>query len=235
MSAWMPKRFWTDAVAEPCEGGFTVRLDNRPVRTPLKAPLVLPTLAMARAIAAEWQAQTGKIDPTTMPCTRAANSAIDNVARQFDAVVDMLAAYGDTDLLCYRALRPEALIARQAQAWGPLLDWAADTLSAPLNVTSGVMHVAQPPDSVAALRAKIARLSPFDLAAFHDLVAISGSLVLALAIIHGRLSPDEAWTLSRIDEDWQAELWGVDEEASALSASKRADFLQAYRFYGLCR
>lgn len=235
MSGWAPKRFWTDAVVEPCDGGFTVRLDARPVRTPLKAPMVLPTLAMAQAIAAEWQAQTGKVDPATMPCTRAANSAIDNVARHFDAVVDMLAAYGDTDLLCYRATDPQPLIARQSAAWDPPLAWAADALGAPLIVTGGVMHVAQPAASVATLRAQIARLTPFQLAAFHDLVAMSGSLVLALAVIHGRLAPEEAWALSRVDEHWQAELWGDDEEASALAERKRRDFMQAHRFYALCR
>lgn len=235
MSGWAPKRFWTDAVAEPCDGGFTVRLDARQVRTPLKAPMVLPTLAMAQAIAAEWQAQTGVVTPATMPCTRAANSAIDNVARQFDAVVDMLAAYGDTDLLCYRATDPDPLIARQAAAWNPLLQWAADTFGAPLNVTHGVIPVAQPSTSGARLRAEIARLTPFQLAAFHDLVAISGSLVLALAVIHGRLAPDDAWALSRIDEHWQAELWGEDDEASVLAERKHRDFLQAHRFYALCR
>jgi chaperone required for assembly of F1-ATPase len=234
MSAWAAKRFWTDAIAEPCDGGFTVRLDTKSVRTPLKAPLVMPTLAMARAIAAEWQAQTGKIDPATMPCTRAANSAIDKVAPQYDEVVAMLAAYGGTDLLCYRATGPEALIARQAEAWGPLLDWAAQALDAPLQATAGVMHIPQPDLSLAALQAQVARLTPFQLAAFHDLVAISGSLVLALAVIHHRLTAAQAWTLSRIDEDWQAELWGEDEEATAMAALKRAAFLQADRFFGLC-
>jgi chaperone required for assembly of F1-ATPase len=234
MTAWAAKRFWTDAIAEACDGGFTVRLDTRLVRTPLKAPLVLPTLAMARAIAAEWQAQTGKIDPATMPCTRAANSAIDKVAPQFDEVVAMLAAYGGTDLLCYRATGPEALIARQAKGWTPLLDWAAQALGAPLQATAGVMHVPQPDRSLAALQAQVARLTPFQLAAFHDLVAISGSLVLALAVIHHRLTAAQAWTLSRIDEDWQAELWGEDEEATAMAALKRAAFLQADRFFGLC-
>jgi chaperone required for assembly of F1-ATPase len=234
MSGWAAKRFWTEALAEPCDGGFTVRLDTKPVRTPLKSPLVLPTAAMARAVADEWQAQAGKIDPGTMPCTRAANSAIDKVAPQFDEVVAMLAAYGGTDLLCYRATGPEALIARQAAAWNPLLDWAATALGAPLNATVGVMHVPQPDSSLAALTGQVARLTPFQLAAFHDLVAISGSLVLALAVIHGRLSAEQAWTLSRIDEDWQAELWGEDEDATALAALKRAAFLQADRFFGLC-
>jgi chaperone required for assembly of F1-ATPase len=234
MTAWAAKRFWTDAIPEPCDGGFTVRLDTRLVRTPLKTPLVLPTKAMADAIAAEWQAQTGKIDPATMPCTRAANSAIDKVAPQFDEVVEMLAAYGGTDLLCYRATGPDALIARQATAWNPLLDWAATALGAPLNTTAGVMHIPQPDSSLAALQAQVARLTAFQLAAFHDLVAISGSLLLALAVIHGRLSADEAWTLSRIDEDWQAELWGEDEDATALAALKRAAFLQADRFFALC-
>jgi chaperone required for assembly of F1-ATPase len=234
MTAWAAKRFWTDALPEACDGGFTVRLDARPVRTPLKAPLVLPTLAMAEAIAAEWQAQTGKVDPATMPCTRAANSAIDKVVPQFDEVVAMLAAYGDTDLLCYRATGPETLVARQAAAWDPLLDWAATALGAPLMATAGVMHIPQPDRSLAALKAQVARLTPFQLAAFHDLVALSGSLVLALAVTHHRLTAAQAWTLSRIDEDWQAELWGEDEEAAALATLKQAAFLQADRFFGLC-
>ncbi|WP_309665493.1 ATP12 family protein [Tabrizicola sp.] len=234
MTAWATKRFWANATAEPCAGGFTVRLDARPVRTPAKAALVLPTRAMAQAIADEWDAQTGKVDPRTMPCTRAANSVIDKVAVQFDEVVDMLAAYGGTDLLCYRATGPDDLVARQAVGWDPLLDWAAQRLGAPLNVTAGLIHIAQPDSSLTALHALVACLTPFQLAAFHDLVAISGSLVLALAVTHRHLAADKAWTLSRIDELWQAELWGTDEDAAAHEALKQAAFLQADRFFALC-
>jgi chaperone required for assembly of F1-ATPase len=234
MSGWKAKRFWTQAVAEPCDGGFTVRLDGRPVKTPAKTLLVVPTLPLAQAIADEWQAQTGQINPDAMPFTRAANSALDKVTPQFDEVVGLLAAYGATDLLCYRATGPDTLVRRQADAWDPLLDWAATHLDAPLKATAGVMHIPQDPRSLVRLHDRVAALSPFQIAAFHDLVAISGSLVLAFAVTEGRLAPQEAWALSRIDEVWQIEQWGDDEEAAALTAFKAEAFLQAGRFYSLC-
>lgn len=234
MSTWAPRRFWTTAAAVPVEGGFTVQLDGRPVRTPLKSPLVVPTLALAEAIAAEWQAQEGKVDPETMPFTRMANSAIDKVAPQFDAVADMLAEYGGSDLLCYRAEGPADLVALQTRGWNPLLDWAEQVLAAPLRQTAGVIHVAQPAASLAVLRQAVHELTPFQLSAFHDLVAISGSLVLALAVTRCRISAEEAWTLSRIDEAWQIALWGEDEEAAEAAARKHAAFLQADRFFQLC-
>jgi chaperone required for assembly of F1-ATPase len=234
MSVWAARRFWTTARAVPVEGGFAVHLDARPVRTPLKAPLVLPTLDLAEAVAAEWQAQDGKVNPETMPFTRTANSAIDKVAPQMDAVAAMLAAYGGSDLLCYRAEGPPDLIVRHAEAWDPILIWALEALGADLLVTAGVIHVEQPPESLTRLHQKVAAQTPFQLAAFHDLVALSGSLVLALAVTEGRLTADEAWRLSRIDEDWQISLWGEDEEASEVAARKHAAFVQADRFYGLC-
>jgi chaperone required for assembly of F1-ATPase len=169
-----------------------------------------------------------------MPFTRTANSAIDTVLPQKEAVVAMLAAYGASDLLCYRATGPAELVARQAAAWNPLLDWSAAALPAPLRITAGVMHVDQPPASLQALTTAVRALSAFQLAAFHDLVAISGSLVLALAVVRHRLTADEAWALGRIDETWQIEQWGDDEEAAELAARKRADFLQADRFFALC-
>jgi chaperone required for assembly of F1-ATPase len=234
VSVWAARRFWTTASAVPVEGGFTVHLDDRPVRTPLKAPLVLPTLGLAEAVAAEWDAQVGKVNPETMPFTRTANSAIDKVAPQFDAVAAMLAEYGGSDLLCYRAEGPDDLVARQAEAWDPLLVWALERFGADLVVTSGVMHVAQPPESLIGLHRRVAGMSPFQLSAFHDLVALSGSLVLSLAVTDKRVPAEEAWNLSRIDEDWQISLWGEDEEAAEIAAVKRAAFLQADRFYGLC-
>jgi len=234
MSGWKAKRFWQAAVAEPCEGGFTVRLDGRAVKTPAKAALVVPTLAMAQAIAAEWEAQQGVVRPETMPVTRAANSSIDKIRVQRDEVVGLLAAYGASDLLCYRAVGPEALIQRQAAGWDPLLDWAAEALGARLAVTRGVMPVAQDPAALERLAARVAGLGIFHLAGFHDLVAISGSLVLALAVTEGRLDEAEAWALSRIDETWQIEQWGADEEAEATEAARRVGFGEASRFYALC-
>ncbi len=232
---WTAKRFWSEASAGPCDGGFTVRLDGRGAKTPAKTPLILPTAALAEAVAAEWEAQTGKVSPASMPLTRMANSALDKVAPQFREVADMIAAYGGSDLLCYRATGPRELIARQAAAWDPLLDWAARVLSAPLITTAGVMPVAQPQAALAALSARVHALTPFELAALHDLVAISGSLILGLAVACGHLTPDQAWDASRIDETWQAELWGRDEDAARIEALRRAALLDAGRFFALCR
>lgn len=235
MADWAPKRFWTAATVAPAAGGFTVHLDGRPVRTPAKAPLLLPTEALARAVAAEWAAQEGRLQPETMPATRAANSAIDKVAPQRAEVAALIAAYGGSDLLCYRAEAPETLVARQAAAWNPLLDWAAGALGAPLAVAAGVVPVDQPEASLARLAAEVAALNDFELAAFHDLVALSGSLVLALAVARGRLLPEAAWQAARIDEDWQIEQWGEDEEAGRTAALRRAAFMDAHRFFALCR
>lgn len=232
---WAPKRFWTEARAEPAEGGFAVHLDGRAVRTPAKAPLVVPSRAMAEAIAAEWQAQETVVDPRSMPVTRSANSAIDKVIPQFDAVAEMLAAYGDSDLLCYRAESPAELAARQAEAWDPLLAWAGTALGAPLEPRAGIAHRPQPPESLAALDGAVRALTAFELTALHDLVGISGSLVIGLATVHGHLPAEELWPLARVDEDWQQRLWGVDEEAAAAAEDARTAFLHAARFHALCR
>ena len=235
MNGWAPKRFWKEVTVEPAGGGFGVRLDGRVVKTPSKAPLTVPTEAMAREIAAEWQAQDGVVKPETMPWTRAANSAIDKVTPQFDEVAGMLAAYGASDLLCYRAAHPEALAERQAAAWDPVLAWAAGWLPEPMVVTAGVMHVTQPPESLVRLEDRVRGLTPFQLTGLHDLVALPGSLLLALAVIDGAVSAEEAWTRARVDEAWQAEEWGADEEAAEAEASRRAGFLLAARFYALSR
>ena len=231
MSGWSAKRFWTETRVQEVDGGFTVRLDGRAVKTPAKTPLIVPTVAMAERIAAEWQAQQGTVDPRTMPWTRSANAALDKVGTRFAEVASLLAAYGDTDLLCYRAGGPPELALRQARAWDPLLAWSATALDAPLTATAGVMHVAQPPDSLARLTARIGRMTAFQLTGFHDLVVISGSLVLALAVTDQKLSVEEAWRLSRLDEHWQAGVWGRDEEAEALEAARHEGFLHAERFY----
>ncbi|KJZ19064.1 ATP12 family chaperone protein [Loktanella sp. S4079] len=235
MSDWKPKRFWKTASTTQSDAGFTVLLDERTVKTPAKAALVVPTLAMAEAIAAEWDAQVETVDPTTMPVTRGANAAIDKVRTQRAEVAALLADYGDSDLLCYRAAGPQELIARQAKAWDPLLDWAAETLGARLVVGEGVMHVAQDPESLGRLRAEVEAFDDFALAAVHDLISISGSLVLALAVTKNALSVEQAWDASRVDEHWQIEQWGEDDEATASELTKRAAFLDAARFYTLSR
>jgi len=235
VSGWAPKRFWKEAQVDLVDGGFAVRLDGRPVRTPAKTPLVVPTAAMAEAIAAEWDAQEGVVKPLTMPVTRSANAALDKVAVQFAEVAGLIAAYGGSDLLCYRAPGPERLIARQAEAWDALLDWAVTALDAPLEVTQGIVPVPQPATSLARLSARVHGFTAFELTALHDLVAITGSLVLGLAVTDARLDPETAWTLSRIDETWQAELWGRDEDAEAMEVQRRDGLLHAGRFYRLCR
>ena len=233
--SWTAKRFWSTATAEACEGGFTVRLDGRAVKTPAKTALVVPTLALAEGLAAEWDGQQGKVKPATMPLTRMANSAIDKVAPMRAEVIEELSRYGGTDLLCYRATYPAALIDRQAAAWDPLLDWSATALEAPLRVTQGIVHVTQPPASLTRLQNHVAAFSDFGLAGLHDLVAISGSLVLALAVAQGRLTAEDAFDLSRIDSQWQAEQWGTDEDEQAAELIRRDAFLLADRFCRLCR
>lgn len=235
MTGWKPKRFWKEAKAEAVETGFTVRLDGRAVKTPAKSELIVPTLALAEALAAEWDAQEGTIKPETMPLTRAANSAIDKVTPLRDGVIEELSNYGGSDLLCYRATDPQPLIDRQREAWDPLLSWAETTFAAPLATTHGIMPVAQDPASLTRLKAEVSRYSNFELTGLHDLVAISGSLVLALAVAHRRLKADEAFLLSRIDNIWQAEQWGEDEEEAKAEALRRDAFAQADRFFILCR
>lgn len=233
MSGWAKKRFWKDAAVAEVESGFSVELDGRKVKTPAKAPLTVPTRGMAEAIAAEWQAQEDEIDPRTMPVTRSANAAIDKVAHQHAEVADMLAEYGGSDLLCYRATQPVELISRQADQWDPMLNWAEEKLGARLAPVSGVVHVAQDTQSLETLSAQVHALSNFELAAFHDLVSLSGSLILGFAAIHGEGSVEELWQLSRLDETWQEEQWGIDEEAAEQAELKRQAFLHADRFYNL--
>lgn len=234
MSEWAAKRFWEKVTVDEVEGGFAVHLDAKPVRTPLKTLVVVPTMPMAEAMQAEWEAQDEKVAPLTMPVTRAANAALDKVTPQHAEVVDMLAAYGDSDLLCYRAEGPDALVVLQAEGWDPLVDWSATQLGAPLQVRTGIMHAPQDAGSLKALHAHVSALDAFRLTAFHDLVAITGSLVLGFAVARGRLEAAEAWSLSRIDESWQISQWGEDEDASKQANFKRQDLLAAARFYALC-
>jgi chaperone required for assembly of F1-ATPase len=233
MSEWAQKRFWKVTAVDSTEDGFSVTLDGRGIRTPAKAPLRLPTRALAEAVAAEWDAQEDKIDPGVMPMTRMANSAVDKVAAQHGEVADILAAYGESDLLCYRAEGPAELIARQAAAWDPLLDWAARELQAPLNTGSGVMFIEQPPASLAALSRRVHAQTNWQLAGFHDLVALTGSLIMGFAALDTRWARSDLWSWSRLDEEWQAEQWGSDEEAAEVAALKAQSFADAAKFYDL--
>jgi len=235
MSDWKAKRFWKDAAVVEVDGGFTVELDGRRVKTPAKRALTLPTRAMADAVAAEWQAQDKQIDPRTMPVTKTANAAIDKVAVQKDEVVEMLAAYGDSDLLCYRAESPEELVARQSTLWDPMLAWAEGCLNVKLEPRKSIIHAPQAPEALVELHRRTAELDPFELAAFHDQVSLTGSLVLGFAALKQAFDPEEIWALSRLDENWQAEQWGRDDIAEAEAEIKRRAFLHACAMIVLCK
>ncbi len=221
------KRFWEEARSARVEGGWLIRLDARPVLTPARRLCIVPLASMADGIAAEWNAQGERIDPLSMPLTRAASTCLDRVMPEAGAVRRNVAGYGGADLLCYRSPRPPELAERQSRGWDPLLDWAAEALGAQLTVAEGVMHVAQPPEAMARLGAEVDALDPWELTALSELTTLTGSLVLALAICHGRIQPDAAWALSRIDEQWNIEQWGEDAEAAQQTARREADFLTA--------
>jgi chaperone required for assembly of F1-ATPase len=221
------RRFWKAASVRSEANGFGVSLDVRPLRTPAGLPLVVPTAPLAAAIAAEWDEIEKEILPERLPFTRAANVAIDRIAPRPGPVIDTIAEYGGADLLCYRAAEPEGLADRQAAGWDPWLQWSARELRAPLVAVTGVMPQRQPAPSLAALRAAVAAEDALHLTALHELVVLSGSLVLGLAVVRGALAGEEAWELSRIDESWQAEQWGLDAEAEAAAAVRRTDFLRA--------
>lgn len=235
MSGWARKVFWNEVAIQQVADGFAVLLDDRPLRTPAKARLALPSRALAEMVAAEWREQEGNLRPEAMPATRSANSAIDKVRGKKGEVTALVAAYGETDLLCYRATAPKALRARQDAAWDPLLGWAGDRYGVRWQIIDGVMPVPQPPETLAVLGAQVASFSAFELTAFHDLVSMTGSLVIGLAAAEKARALDELWRASRIDEDWQAEQWGCDEEAEQTTALKRRAFEDAARFFAASR
>lgn len=203
--------------------GFTVRLDGKPVRTPCKAPLKVPARALAGAIAREWEDQTDAVRPAAMPLTQLATTAIDRVSVVRDSVIDTIAAYAQTDLLCYRADYPADLVRRQTDLWQPLLDWTAITYDASLVVTTGIVPVAQPPAALAALRRVIAAQDDLRLMALHNATALCGSVIVGLALLAGRIGPDEAFEISQLDETFQIERWGEDVELAARRAAVRKE------------
>ena len=227
------KRFWTEAKPVETPDGWGVHLDGRPVRTPARRDCLVPTRAMADRIAAEWDAQDGEIAPLTMPMTRAAATCLDRVAPEMQAVAEIVASYGGTDLLCYRAAHPEELVLRQRAGWDPVLDWAGQALDAPLAVGEGIVHVGQPPQSMARLAGHVARLDAWELTALSEMVTISGSLIIGLAVGQRHLDPLQAWRLSRIDEQWNIDQWGEDEDEARLTAQRRTDFLHAAALWRL--
>jgi chaperone required for assembly of F1-ATPase len=213
MSAKISKRFYKSVEAKPIESGYGIFLDGRGIRTPVGAHLSVPTEALAQAMAGEWDAQEEHIKPHSMLLTGMANTAIDRISNSRAAVIDEMVSYANSDLLCYWAEEPADLVERQAKTWQPLLDWAAGTFGAQMIVTEGIMPVNQSQDSLTTLRLVVEKEADFSLTAVSSLTAICGSLIVALAIRHGRLDADQAFEVSQLDETHQIELWGEDYEA----------------------
>lgn len=207
------KRFYKDVSVAQADGGFAVLLDGKPVKTPARNTLLLPTPKLAQAIAAEWAGQGDTIIATTMPLLRLSNTVIDGVDANRGEVVNAILRFGENDLLCYRAHQPPELVKRQAEGWDPLLDWARRRLSAHMRVVDGINHVDQSADAVEALREAMHGYDAFTLGGLHVAASITGSLVLGLALVEGQINPAQAFQLSRIDEVYQAEKWGEDAEA----------------------
>jgi len=231
----MKRIYKTVTVVATEDGGCSVLLDGRPLRSPGERALTLPSRALAAAVAAEWDAQADRVDARSMPMTGFTATAVDRVTPQRDFVVGELAGYGGSDLLCYLADEPAELTVRQEATWRPLRDWAGATFGCRLLPTAGVMPVAQPPEALAALRRGVEAVGDWELAALHTLTTLTGSLLLGLAVLHGRLDAEAAYAASEIDEVYQAELWGIDREAEQRRRARRAEALEAAKFVELLR
>jgi chaperone required for assembly of F1-ATPase len=220
------KRFYAKAGVVEAADEFAITLDDKPVRTPSGRALAAPSREIADAISGEWEAQTELIDPLTMPFTRFANSVVDAVVDRVDAVTEDVAKYLGSDLLFYRAGHPDGLVAREAAHWDPILFWAADALGAHFILAEGIVHVRQPDSAIAAARAALPS-DPWSIAALHVITTLTGSALLALALLHGVIDQDQVWAAAHVDEDWNIEKWGVDEEVAARRAARWVDFKAA--------
>jgi chaperone required for assembly of F1-ATPase len=229
----LPKRFYKSAEAAKQDGGFGILLDGRAVRTPAKNIVTVPGEKLALALAEEWNAQVEVIDPGKMPLTRLVNSAIDGVAREQEAVRAEIVKYAASDLLCYRAEAPQRLVENQRAKWDPVLDWAGEALGARFRLAEGIVFVDQPVEALEAVAAVLSRLDIFRLAAASVVTTLTGSALLALALLEKRLSVEEAWAAAHVDEDWNAELWGEDEEAAERRARRFEEMKAAARIIAL--
>jgi len=220
------KRFYGHAGVVETPDGFAITLDDKPVRTPSGRALVAPTREIADGMAAEWEAQKEIIDPLTMPLTRFANSVVDAVVDGVEAVADDIAKYLGSDLLFYRAGHPQELVAREAELWDPIVFWAAETLGAHFILAEGIVHVRQPDTAIAAARATLPD-DPWSVAALHVVTTLTGSALLALALLHGAIDSEQVWNAAHVDDDWNIQQWGVDEEVAARRLARWVDFQAA--------
>jgi chaperone required for assembly of F1-ATPase len=228
----LPKRFYEQVAVQPLDEGFGIALDGKPVHTPARARMVVPTEKLAEALAEEWRAQGPEIDPAKMPKTRLVNTALDGVAREKNAVAAEIAKFAGSDLICYRAAAPESLIAEQDAAWNPILDFFREKFSARFLCSQGVIYVAQPPGSLEAILRAVERQAEgpdgaLRLAALNVLTTLTGSALIALALVHGGLDFDSAWAAAHVDEDHQMRLWGADDEALARREARKAEMSSA--------
>jgi chaperone required for assembly of F1-ATPase len=230
-----PRRFYKSVTVQEGEGGWHVLLDGKLLRSPAKLDFALPTRALAEAIAAEWDAQVDKVDPHSMPMMQLAATALDRIAAEPERVIAETAGYGGSDLVCYRAEAPVELVRRQAELWQPLIAWVAERYDVALNVTTGIVVVAQPPHALGSFRRVLVASDLFALTALATLTAAAGSLVIALAVAEGRLTAEQAAEAALLDELFQAERWGSDPEAEARHAAVRRDLIDGSRFHRLSR
>jgi chaperone required for assembly of F1-ATPase len=229
----LAKRFYKSVSVEKGEGGFEILLDGRPVRTPKKLALAVPTRALVDAIAAEWAAQGAHIDPATMPLSKLAITTLDGVAGHMAEVASDIVKFAGSDLLLYRAAGPEALVNLQADAWDPVLRWAETEFGACFALAKGVMPVNQSPEALERIAAAVAPYDAMALAALHVMTTLTGSALLALAHAKGRLSADAAWAAAHVDEDWQISRWGIDVEAAERREKRLREMQAASRFLAL--
>ncbi|MBL0372733.1 ATPase [Rhizobium sp. KVB221] len=229
----LAKRFYKDVTVSETENGYAILLDGRPIKTPGKRQLAVPTREAAEMLAREWDAQAEEINPTSMPLTRLANTAIDGIEPDMDAVFDDIVKFAGTDLVCYRADAPESLVAFQAELWDPIVYWAAEAIGARFILAQGIIHREQPREAIAAYASKLDRhRSALKLAALHTVTTLTGSALIALAFAEGRLTAEEAWKAAHADEDWNIRLWGTDAEAEARRRARWTEMKAATDMFG---
>jgi chaperone required for assembly of F1-ATPase len=229
----LPKKFYTVVTVVADAGHYAIQLDGRGVRTPKKLKLAVPTVGLAEAIAAEWRAQTVLIDPATMPLTKIANTVIDGIVGNESETADEITRFSGSDLLCYRVEAPEALAKRQGNIWHPIVERAERRLGVKFLTTTGLMPITQPAATLAAVAQRLCACDAYQLAAAHIITTLTGSAILALARLNGGISTLDAWSAAHVDEDYQIELWGPDDEAAARRAFRWTEMQAADRLLGL--
>jgi chaperone required for assembly of F1-ATPase len=230
----MMNRFFENVTVEEAGEGFIVLLDGRPIKTPAKTTVLLPTRAAANGIAEEWDSQSEKIEPATMPLMQTAATAIDRVATQRQKVIEDIVSFGGTDLVCYRASYPKNLVAKQLEAWDPLLSWINDRHQIILKTTDSIAHIAQSSDALEKMAIIVRAQNDMTLAPLYNITSLCGSLVIALAVIDGRLTAEEAFEISELEETHTMELWGEDAEAVKRRNNNKESLIASIRFLQLC-